>query len=157
MCNFVTRICNHIALLPPTTYIANYWLLHYMYLAHLQSRQGYSIIHRTHDGVWNLALRASPLVLSMWLKTGKFIVKKSKCAASAQEIGFSAPNSCSFSWVVKGATHLCTSKKDPCKSLQLYINLDHVSSHFFILLLGFICWSCNHHILYMFWWERYFI
>ncbi len=72
----------------------------------------------------------------MWLQTVKFIVKKSKCAALAQEIGFSAPNSCSLSWLVKGATQLCTSKKDPCKSLQLYINLDHVSSHFFSSSLG---------------------
>jgi hypothetical protein len=33
-------------------------------------------------------LRASPTVFSMWLQTGKFIVKKSKCAGLAQEIGF---------------------------------------------------------------------
>jgi hypothetical protein len=39
-------------------------------------------------------------------------VKKSKCAGLAQEIGFSAPNSCSLLWLVKGATQLCISKKE---------------------------------------------
>jgi hypothetical protein len=48
-------------------------------------------------------LRASPPVLSMWLQTVKFIVKMSKCAGLAQEIG---PNSCSLLWLVKGATHV---------------------------------------------------
>ncbi len=33
-------------------------------------------------------LSVSPRVLSMWLQTVKFIVKKSKCAGLAQEIGF---------------------------------------------------------------------
>jgi hypothetical protein len=46
----------------------------------------------------------------MWLQTVKFIVKKSICAGLAQKIGFSAPNSCSLPWLVKGATQLCTSK-----------------------------------------------
>jgi hypothetical protein len=36
----------------------------------------------------------------------------SKCASVAQEIGFSAPNSCSLAWLVNGTTQLCTSKKD---------------------------------------------
>ncbi len=63
-------------------------------------------------------LRASPLVLSMWLQTVKFVVKKSKCAGSAQEIGFSAPNACSLPWLVQGATHLCTSKTE-CNKLDL--------------------------------------
>jgi hypothetical protein len=63
-------------------------------------------------------LRASPTVLSMWLQTVKFIAKKSKCAGLIQEIGFSAPNSCSFQRLVKGATELCTSKKE-CKKLDL--------------------------------------
>jgi hypothetical protein len=37
----------------------------------------------------------------------------------AQEIGFSAPNSCSLPWlVIKGATQLCTSKKE-CNKLNL--------------------------------------
>jgi hypothetical protein len=36
-------------------------------------------------------LRASPAVLSMWVQTVKFIVKKSKCAGLPQEIGLSAP------------------------------------------------------------------
>jgi hypothetical protein len=39
----------------------------------------------------------------------KFIVKKSKCAGLAQEIGFSAPNLCSLPPLVKGATQLRTS------------------------------------------------
>jgi hypothetical protein len=48
----------------------------------------------------------------MCLQTVKFIVKKSKCAGLPQEIGFSAPNSCSLPRLVKGATQLCTSKKE---------------------------------------------
>ncbi len=63
-------------------------------------------------------LRASPPVLSMWLQTVQFIAKKSKCAGLAQEIGFSAPNSCSVPWLVKGATQLCHSKKE-CNKLDL--------------------------------------
>jgi hypothetical protein len=43
-------------------------------------------------------------------------VKKSKCAGLAQEIGFSAPNSFSLPWLVKGTTQLCTSKKESNKS-----------------------------------------
>jgi hypothetical protein len=39
------------------------------------------------------------------------MAKQSKCADLVQEIGFSAPNSCSVLWLVKGATQLCTSKK----------------------------------------------
>jgi hypothetical protein len=39
-------------------------------------------------------------------------VKKSKCAGLVQEIGFSAPNSCSVPWLVKGSTQVCTSKKE---------------------------------------------
>jgi hypothetical protein len=59
-----------------------------------------------------------PPVLSMWLQTVKFIVKKSKCAGLAQEIGFSAPNSCSLPWLVKGTTqfvHLqnCSTSSPP--------------------------------------------
>jgi hypothetical protein len=57
-------------------------------------------------------LRASPTVLSMWLQKVQFIAKKSKCAGLAQEIGFFAPNSSSLPWLVKGATQLCTSKKE---------------------------------------------
>jgi hypothetical protein len=45
-------------------------------------------------------------------------MKKSKCANLAQEIGFSAPNSCNLSWLVKGTTQLCTSKKE-CSKLDL--------------------------------------
>jgi len=54
----------------------------------------------------------------MWLQTVIFIVKYSKCAGLAQEIGFFAPNSCSLPWLVKGATQLCTSKKE-CSKLDL--------------------------------------
>jgi len=57
-------------------------------------------------------------MLSTWLQTIKFIVKKSKCAGLAQEIGFSAPNLYSLPWLVKGTTQLCTSKKE-CKKLDL--------------------------------------
>ncbi len=49
-------------------------------------------------------------VLSMWLQTVKFILKKSKCAGLAQEIGFSAPNLWSLPWLVKGSPQLYTSK-----------------------------------------------
>ncbi len=55
---------------------------------------------------------------NIWLRTVKFIAKKSKCAGLAQEIGFSAPNLCSLPWLVKGATQLCTSKKE-CNKLDL--------------------------------------
>jgi hypothetical protein len=41
---------------------------------------------------------------------GKCIAKK--CAGLAQEIGFSAPNSCSSPWLVNGTTQWCTSKKE---------------------------------------------
>jgi hypothetical protein len=39
-------------------------------------------------------------------------VKKSKFAGFGKEIGYSAPNSCSLPWLVKGTTQLCTSKKE---------------------------------------------
>jgi hypothetical protein len=63
-------------------------------------------------------LSASRPVLSMWFQRVQFIVKKSKCAGLAQEIGFFAPNSCSLPLLVKGATQLCTSKKE-CNTLDL--------------------------------------
>jgi len=59
-------------------------------------------------------LKASPPALSIWLDRVKFIVKKSKCASWAQE----KPNSCSLPWLVKGATQMCTSKKE-CNKLDL--------------------------------------
>jgi hypothetical protein len=46
----------------------------------------------------------------------KIIAKE--CAGLAQEIDFSAPNSCSLPWLVEGATKLCTSKKK-CDKLDL--------------------------------------
>jgi len=54
----------------------------------------------------------------MSLHTVKYIVKKSKCASLALDIGFSAPKLCSFPWPVKGPTHLCASKKE-CNKLDL--------------------------------------
>jgi hypothetical protein len=41
----------------------------------------------------------------------------SKCADLAQDIGFSAPNSKTLPWLVKGTTQWCTSKKE-CKKLD---------------------------------------
>jgi hypothetical protein len=43
---------------------------------------------------------------------------KSKFAGLVQEIGFSAPNSCSLPWLAKGTIWLCTSKKE-CNKLDL--------------------------------------
>jgi hypothetical protein len=54
----------------------------------------------------------------MWLQTIKFIATKSKCASLAQEIGFSAANSCNLLRMVKSATPLCTSQKE-CNKLDL--------------------------------------
>jgi hypothetical protein len=62
-------------------------------------------------------LRASPMVLSMRLQTIKFIAKNSKCTGLAQEIGSSAPNSCSLPWLIKGPT-VYTSQKE-CNKLHL--------------------------------------
>jgi hypothetical protein len=67
-----------------------------------------------------IELRASPLVLSMRLQTVKFVVRKSKSAGLAQEIRFSAPNSCSLQWLVKCTTELCTCKKE-CNKLDLTV------------------------------------
>ncbi len=76
-----------------------------------------------------LSLRASPPVQSMWLQTVKFIVKKSKCAGLAQEIGFFTPNSSSLPWLVKGVTQLCTSRKEGNKldltAAQYFLLVDH--------------------------------
>jgi hypothetical protein len=46
------------------------------------------------------------------------MLKKSKCASLAQEIGFSTPNLCTLPWLVKGATQLWTSKKE-CNKLDM--------------------------------------
>jgi hypothetical protein len=46
--------------------------------------------------------------------------EKSKCVGLGQEIGFSAPNSCSLSWLVNGATQLCPSRKE-CNQLDLTV------------------------------------
>jgi hypothetical protein len=48
----------------------------------------------------------------------KIIVKKSKCAGLAQEIGFSALNASRLPWRVNGATQLCTAKRE-CNELDL--------------------------------------
>jgi hypothetical protein len=50
-------------------------------------------------------------------RDSKIYCEEVKCASLAQEIGFSPPNSCSLPWVVKGATHLCTSKTE-CDKLD---------------------------------------
>jgi hypothetical protein len=63
-------------------------------------------------------LKASPPMLSMWFQTVKFIVTMWKCACLAPEIDFSASNLCSLPCLVKGATQLCTSKKQ-CNKLDL--------------------------------------
>jgi hypothetical protein len=47
-----------------------------------------------------------------------FNAKKSKCPGLAEEIGFSAPNSCNLEWLVEGVTQLCTSTKE-CNKLNL--------------------------------------
>jgi hypothetical protein len=55
----------------------------------------------------------------------RFIAKRSKCACLAHEIGFSAPNSCSLSRLVKSATQLCASQKESvinCTCLRLGIS-----------------------------------
>jgi hypothetical protein len=93
---------------------SNYLIVHFLIL-------GTSAFHIPSIFVYILytnILRASPTVLSMWLQVVKFIEKKSKCAGLAKEIGFSAPNSSSLPWLVKGATQLCTSKKE-CNKLDL--------------------------------------
>jgi hypothetical protein len=64
-------------------------------------------------------VRASPTVLTMWLHILQCIAKTSKCAGLAQEIGFSAPNSCKLAWLVKGATPLWTSQQKECNKLHL--------------------------------------
>jgi hypothetical protein len=99
-------------------------------------------------------LRPSPAVLSMWLQTVKFIGKKAKCAGLAQEIGFPEPNSCSLPRLVKGATQLCTSKKE-CNKLymtvaQYFWLVDHNDwSRWFaissphVFQLQFYWWGCQ--------------
>jgi hypothetical protein len=51
-------------------------------------------------------------------RDSKIYCEKSKYAGFAQEIGSSAPNSCSLPWLVKGATQVCTCKKE-CNKLDL--------------------------------------
>jgi hypothetical protein len=45
-------------------------------------------------------------------------MNQSKRAGLAQEISFSAPDSCSLPWLVKGTPQLYTSKKE-CNKLDL--------------------------------------
>jgi hypothetical protein len=50
----------------------------------------------------------------------KICCEEVKMCPFAQEIAFSAPNSCSWPWLVKGATtQVCTSKKKECNQLDL--------------------------------------
>ncbi len=104
-------------------------------------------------------LRASPTVLSMWHQRVKFIAKESKRPGLAQEIGFSAPNLCSLQWLVKGATQLCTSKKE-CNELvvtaaQYFWLVDHndgsrlfaiSTPHIQEFQLEFYWWGCQKNI-----------
>jgi len=53
----------------------------------------------------------------MWLHTVKFIAKTPKCAALAQEIGFSGSNSCNLPWWWK-PQHSCAPPKE-CNKLDL--------------------------------------
>jgi hypothetical protein len=76
-------------------------------------------------------------MFNMWLQTLKFIAKKSKCASLAHEIGFSAPNLWNLLRLVKGATQLCTSKKE-CNKLDL------TAAQYF--------WLVDHHD-----WSRWFV
>jgi hypothetical protein len=85
---------------------------------------------------FNNGIRAAPPVLNTWLQTVKFIVKKSKYAGLAQEIGSSPSNSWSLPQLVKGTTQLCTSKKE-CNKLDL------TAAHYF--------WSVDHND-----WSRWF-
>jgi len=45
----------------------------------------------------------------------------SKCGDLAQDIGFSAPKSCSLLWLVKGATQLCAPPKKSVIKLDLNV------------------------------------
>jgi hypothetical protein len=66
---------------------------------------------------------------------GPNIAKKSKCASLAQEIGFSASNSCTLPWLVKDATQLCTSNKE-VQFITLF-KLDLISiSDWSIIMIG---------------------
>jgi len=68
---------------------------------------------------WGICIAINPSKsISNGAQYVQFIAKKSKCADLTQEIGFSAPNSCSLLRLVKGATQLCTSKKE-CNKLDL--------------------------------------
>jgi hypothetical protein len=107
----------------------------------------YCVIEKhTQSWLWEVCIRAFPRVLSMWLQKVKFIANKSKCAGLGQEIGFSAPNSCSLPWLVKGATQLCTSKKE-CNKLDLtaaqyFWLVDHNDwSRWFAISSPHICYS----------------
>jgi hypothetical protein len=66
-----------------------------------------------------LARRAKPKVTKSISTGAQYVTpnrtvycKKVKMSQIAQEIGFSAPNSCSSPWLVKGAREVCTSKKE---------------------------------------------
>jgi len=58
------------------------------------------------NGLWKLKSISNG---AQYVTPVKFSAEKSKCACLAQEIGFSAPNSCRLPWLVEGATQLCTS------------------------------------------------
>jgi hypothetical protein len=52
------------------------------------------------------------------LQTVNIYCEKVEMCCLAQEIGYSAPNSCSLPWLLKGATELRTSEKE-CNKLDL--------------------------------------
>jgi hypothetical protein len=87
-------------------------------ISHVQSKKWNEAHWLELSWIYKSKSISSPPVLSMWLQTVTFIVKQSKCAGLAYEIGSSAPNSCSLPRLVNGTTQLCTSKKE-CKKLEL--------------------------------------
>jgi hypothetical protein len=51
--------------------------------------------------------------------SAQYVIPDSKiCCAKVRKLVFSAPNSCSLSWLVKGATQLRTCEKE-CNKLDL--------------------------------------
>ncbi len=68
------------------------------------------------------------MVLSMGLQTVKFIAKTSKCAGLAQEIGFSASNSCGFPWLVKGTFRYAPPKKSVINWTKLQLSISDWST-----------------------------
>jgi hypothetical protein len=86
-------------------------------------------------------LQASPPVLTMWFQRVKFILKTSNCASLAQEIGFSAPNSCSMlcpvNCIYVGTAYSCRHRvAPPKKSVINWTWLRRSISDWSIVLIG---------------------